>query len=43
MLSVFNNKELKEQSKIWRRQRREGKVEIHDYNNTTQKIDGKEY
>lgn len=43
MLSVMNNKETKDQAKIWRKQRKQGKIEIHDYNNTTQKIDGKEY
>jgi len=43
MLSVMNNEEIKVQAKMWKKQRKQGKIEIHDYNNTTQKIDGKEY
>jgi len=38
-----NNDELREQMKIWRKQRKQGVIEIHDYNNRTKQIDGKDW
>jgi hypothetical protein len=43
MLSVMNNKELKVQAKMWRKQRKEGLIQIQEYNNKTKDVDGKEY
>ena len=38
-----NNDELREQMKIWRKQRKDGLVEIHDYNNRTKQINGTDW
>ncbi len=38
-----NNVELTEQMKIWRKQRKQGVIEIHEYNNHTKKIDGTDW
>ena len=38
-----NNNELREQMKIWRKQRKDGLIEIHDYNNHTKQIQGKDW
>jgi hypothetical protein len=38
-----NNVELTEQMKIWRKQRKDGIIEIHDYNNHTKQIDGTDW
>ena len=43
MLSVMNNKELKVQAKMWRKQRKAGLIQIQDYNNKTYDVDNKEY
>jgi hypothetical protein len=38
-----NNVELTEQIKIWRKQRKQGVIEIHAYNNHTKQIDGTDW
>ena len=38
-----NNVELTEQMKIWRKQRKQGVIEIHAYNNHTKQIDGTDW
>jgi hypothetical protein len=37
------NSQLTEQMKIWRRQRKEGKLKIEPYNNVTKKINGEDW
>ena len=40
-ISYFNSEELKEQMVMWRKQRKEGKLVIEEYNNITKVIGGK--
>ena len=38
-----NNVQLTKQMKIWRKQRKQGIIEIHEYNNHTKQIDGTDW
>ena len=39
----MNNKEIKIQAKMWRKQRKDGVIQMLEYNNKTYDVDGKKY